>query len=100
MIKQLASRIKIADTKEEIKSLITEADDLNIAVSKDGTVVAPGWISICNKKNEKDKFDSKGKRNKTIEDSINQSGTTDLKHSGCVKRGTIQSWNSFTQRNK
>ena len=53
VIKQLASRIKIADTKEEIKSLITGADDLNIAVSKDGTVVAPGWISICNKKNEK-----------------------------------------------
>ena len=53
VIKQIAAGITIADSKEEIKSLIAGIDEWNIAVSKDGTIVAPGWISICDRKNEK-----------------------------------------------
>ena len=53
VIKQIAAGITIAESKEEIEGLIDGPDDWNIAVSKDGTVVAPGWISICDRKNEK-----------------------------------------------
>ena len=53
VIKQIAAGITIAESKEEIEGLIGGPDDWNIAVSKDGTVVAPGWISICDTKNEK-----------------------------------------------
>ena len=53
VIKKIAAEIIIADSKEEIKNLLSETNDWSIAVAKDGTVVAPGWISICDKKNEK-----------------------------------------------
>ena len=53
VIKQIAARINVADSKEEISGLVNGTNDWNITVSKDGTLVAPGWISICDRKNEK-----------------------------------------------